>query len=221
MAKRRFIGVMMPERKTPGRKRKNAATAPATTPVVPVAGKKSTRGGKNTTKIEPAVVELPSFNDDMTCSADEPDSLVVGVGDPLETSVKDSKTATLFLFNPVQPAETPLAASENQQPFSPITSPLKTHVKERKRRIRIDDDDESPTFSPVGRSVRRGRGRGGRGSRGRGGQQRAMVKIGAGLAESMFLLGSPEKSRDAPEPRAFASPEGIVFVSPPDAKVSD
>lgn len=78
-----------------------------------------------------------------------------------------------------------------------LTSTQDTPVvtKERKRRIVIDDDDESPTFNPLNRGIKRMRGRG-RGSRGRGSLQR-----------KMHLMQSPEKSVDA---TVFTSPEGIV-----------
>lgn len=100
-------------------------------------------------------------------------------------------------------------------------SPLKPEIKEKKRRIRIDDDDESPTFNPLTRGIRRGRGRGGRGSRGgaRGAlrmQQRQLQRNNAILGNAsggapqnptMFLLNTPEKSHDG---IIFTTPEGKV-----------
>lgn len=81
-------------------------------------------------------------------------------------------------------------------------------TKEKKRRIRIDDDDESPTFNPMARGIKtRGRGRG-RGSRGGIGGRGAMRGgLTTPRSGSLSLLSTPEKSRDA---AVFTSPEGKV-----------
>lgn len=81
-------------------------------------------------------------------------------------------------------------------------SPLKAG---RKRRIRIDDDDESPTFNPLARGIRRGRGRGGRGSRGGRGTLRRQLH-----RPLMSILSSPDKSSGEVSP--FTSPEAKVIL---------
>lgn len=261
IAKRRFVGASLSERRTPGRKRKNAAadsaattttttpvaaavlvtastttttTTTATTPAVVVRrprGGKSLSARKKTLQPSPVLV-IPAFTaDEVTCSADEPESVMAR--DPLATTGTVAAASAAAAGVPVDGviATGPPLLDANGGGGVPITSPLKTIVKKCKRRIRIDDDDESPTFNPLVRQVRRGGGRGsrggGRGSRGggRGGQQRSVVRqVGTGQSpESMFFLGStPDKAKDAePEPRPFASPDGgIVFASPPEAKVS-
>lgn len=109
------------------------------------------------------------------------------------------------------------AANASTEPTvvgQPPVDATKPEAKERKRRIRIDDDDESPTFNPMARGVRRGRGRGGRGSRGARGalkgmrQQRTPGTTGVG--HNVFMLSTPEKSHDG---IIFTTPEGKV--SPP------
>lgn len=79
-------------------------------------------------------------------------------------------------------------------PTAPIT-PISA-IKERKRRIIVDDDDESPTFNPMSRGNKRARR--GKGRKGRNNNQRRS------------LPASPEKSRDA---GIFTTPDGKVCTS--------
>lgn len=72
-------------------------------------------------------------------------------------------------------------------------------IKERKRRIIVDDGDESPTFNPLARGAKKGRGRG-RGARGRA----QFLKN-----RRIQLTESPEKSRDD---SVFTTPDGIVSI---------
>lgn len=123
-----------------------------------------------------------------------------------------------------------LAADGERMP-----STLKSATKERKRRIRIDDDDESPTFNPLGSRTTglgrtRGRGRGSRGgSRGglarqsAGGVQRTVkgVPVESGIVDGAFRLVTPEKSSTLDNGAVvFMSPDEKMFTSPPEGKVS-
>lgn len=88
--------------------------------------------------------------------------------------------------------------------------------KERKRRIRIDDDDESPTFNPMSRGSRgRGRGRGGRGSRG-GRNIMKNIKLSTKLAsdaiDRVFMMSMPNKLNDEVGIHSsnFTTPDGKV-----------
>ena len=102
-----------------------------------------------------------------------------------------------------------IAGTETQSTTPAGDSSTKVEVKERKRRIRIDDDDESPTFNPLVRSIRRGRGRGSRGSRGGRGANslRHQSNLKMQRSGSIFLLNTPEKSHDS---IIFTTPEGKV-----------
>lgn len=90
------------------------------------------------------------------------------------------------ILNSTTPAKSTVDAASGQ-----IVTPVSA-IKERKRRIIVDDDDESPTWQ---RGFKRTRGRG-RGARGRGGLNRSQHRL--------QMLSSPEKSRDA---SVFTTPE--------------
>lgn len=93
----------------------------------------------------------------------------------------------------------------NESPTENVETPT-TVAKERKRRMRIDDDDESPTFNPMSRGIRRGRGRGGRGNRGRG---RLRTPNQQPRSASNSIISSPDKSRDGGSSSCvFTTPDG-------------
>lgn len=159
-------------------------------------------------------------------------ALISGDSPPVQSSISDGNTSTeltgIIQVGAVGGGDVSIQGDTNAD-GTPISKP---EIKERKRRIRIDDDDESPTFNPLARGIRRSRGRGGRGSRGgnRGGtlrmqqrqQQRAAANALLGISSNssgatpnstaaggntMFLLHTPEKSRDG---IIFTTPEGKV-----------
>lgn len=84
-----------------------------------------------------------------------------------------------------------VVAGIGQTPLTPLSA-----IKERKRRIIVDDDDESPTFNPMSRGSKRARR--GRGRKGRNNNQRRSQ-----------LLMSPEKAREA---GIFTTPDGKVCI---------
>lgn len=120
-------------------------------------------------------------------------------------TVTTTPTISIMSFNTNTTVTTPSVINTcpiaNESPevneIIDITDTLPSMIKEKKRRMHIDDDDESPTFNPMSRGTRRGRGRGGRGSRGRGrskaGQQQQQQRT---PTNSNSMISSPDKSRD-------------------------
>lgn len=109
-----------------------------------------------------------------------------------------------------------VTVDDEKESNSAVLEPLeKKEDKKRAPRIIPDDDDESPTFNPLNRSLtpRRGRGRGyrGRGSKGRGSKQVARVllsqKILANSQTNMSLTETPERY---PNGALFSTPDGKV-----------
>lgn len=90
-----------------------------------------------------------------------------------------------------------------------------SYAKERKRRIVIDDDDESPTFNPLNRGMKRIRGRGRRGRSGltRLNQRKMHLSPEKGAnslpATPSLATATPAAAQDD-DSNLFTSPEGIV-----------
>lgn len=73
--------------------------------------------------------------------------------------------------------------------------------KERKRRIVVDDDDESPTFNPLSRSSKKMRGK----------NRKNRVGLSKQKQRKLLLLGTPDGK--ANESAIFTSPDSIVSTS--------
>lgn len=241
LAKRRFVGLLASERKTPGRKRKLAATDDVVDepnannsrsnsggPAASLTAGSSLNSNSNSSSMLAAMHSQTNSN-----NANDLDDVVLIVEDPTSSnaSLLKAECDPLALSNDdllACGADLPAAGGE-QTPSS-----LKSVVKERKRRIRIDDDDESPTFNPLGRATglgrARGRGRGGRGgSRGglsrqsAAGVQRTVkgVPVDSGIVDGAFRLVTPDKSTTTDNGTVvFMSPDEKMFTSPPEGKVS-
>lgn len=154
----------------------------------------------------------------------EPSSIIITPA-TLQSAIT-TNTNTLSIVAPIiQPLVTnsptitiPITTTAEIETTTPIVQQLQSSpldgksdlIKERKRRIRIDDDDESPTFNPMARGIRRIRGRGSRGNRGgRGAMRLQLNQQKIQRTGGIFLLNTPEKSHDA---TIFTTPEGKVCV---------
>lgn len=109
---------------------------------------------------------------------------------PVAASITTTTTSP-SVINIISPSSTNQSPVVINEIIDITTETPLSIMKERKRRMRIDDDDESPTFNPMSRGTRRGRGRGGRGSRGRGRLRTAQQQ-----QRSSSIISSPDKSRD-------------------------
>lgn len=99
----------------------------------------------------------------------------------------------------VNDGESPSASVSLTIPTTPTTALTSGISKERKRRIVVDDDDESPTFNPLSRSS--GKKARGKNRRGKGG----LLK----QKQRQMLFATPDKTN---ENALFTSPESIVSV---------
>lgn len=220
LAKRRFVGLLQSERKTPGRKRKLLGAADAPSPADSVA---ATSNGTHSNSSSG-----PEKNDVVLICEDASDG---------------SSTPTQQLPMSADPLALPTGAGASNDdaadPTAAAAAALKTPSPQkavRKRRVRIDDDDESPTFHPLraGSGRGRGRGRGGRGSA-RGGLARSVQRCvkgvpvdasGQAVAGGAFHLVTPDRSQGGGGGDAgaagvvFTSPDEKMFTSPPEGKVS-
>lgn len=99
----------------------------------------------------------------------------------------------------VNDGESPSASASSAIPTTPTTAFTPGISKERKRRIVVDDDDESPTFNPLSRSSgKKVRGKNRRGKHG-------LLK----QKQRQMMFATPDKSN---ENAIFTSPESIVSV---------
>lgn len=95
--------------------------------------------------------------------------------------------------------DSPSASASLAMPTTPTTALTPGISKERKRRIVVDDDDESPTFNPLSRSS---------GKKVRGKNRRSKVgQLKQKQRQMAFII--PDKAN---ENAIFTSPESIVSV---------
>lgn len=226
LAKRRFMGLLASDRKTPGRKRKGAAASADVTEADAVnAADVTLKTNNNSTTTELDVIDAAaaaataashannlrrplssaggsssnsSSNGSSTATPTQPqnhqnshqnsdNTIDLLLDDDVVLVMADECNSQSSLKQPTEAAAEPttdplaLPTAAGHVPADQLatadgtaaTGGKASAAKERKRRIRIDDDDASPTFNPLGRPTglgrSRGRGqRGGRGSRGGG-----------------------------------------------------
>lgn len=95
--------------------------------------------------------------------------------------------------------ESPTASVSLAIPTTPTTALTPGISKERKRRIVVDDDDESPTFNPLSRSS---------GKKARGKNRRGKTGLLKQKQRQMLFI-TPDKANES---AIFTSPESIVSV---------